>query len=114
MNISKAKAHITMLKSTVMTANDLNSAISFFEKFIEKVQEHKNTSIQWSVEDFEQRAKENNDYRLIAKQEIVEYDKSKFEAALYNMICDHDANLGITWDTIDYYLDTYCRKYGGH
>ena len=38
------------------------------------------------------------------------YDKTKFQAALDRMIDQHDATIGITWDTIDYYLDEYCKK----
>ena len=36
------------------------------------------------------------------------YDRSKFSLALERMDHDHDCNNGITWDTIDYYLDEYC------
>ena len=38
------------------------------------------------------------------------YDSSKFADALDEMIDNHDANNGISWSTIDYYLDTYCNK----
>jgi len=54
----------------------------------------------WSVEDFEHRAEERDN----------EYDSSKFEDALHQMIHKHDATLGISWDTIDFWLDEICLK----
>lgn len=56
--------------------------------------------IVWSVEDFEHRANERDG----------EYDESKFENALEQMIHKHDATLGISWDTIDFWLDELCLK----
>ena len=59
-------------------------------------------TITWSVEDFEGRAVDieaNNDTR---------YDRDRFELALERMISQHDATIGITWDTVDFYLDQYC------
>jgi hypothetical protein len=38
------------------------------------------------------------------------YQKLTFEEALYRMISKHDANFGITWGTVDYYLNEYCTK----
>ena len=61
-------------------------------------------AVWWCVEDFEHRATE---------QEEVEgeqlYDRSKFDDALEGMVADHDCNWGISWDTLDSYLDSYCR-----
>jgi len=59
----------------------------------------------WSVEDFEQRAAEI--------EEDIEggkslYDTNKFEDALHCMVSNHDASLGISWDTIDFWLDEMC------
>lgn len=69
--------------------------------------------IEWSIEDFEQRAKElenaNTDFETDEQVYIPEYDRSKFEQALLDMIHKHDRNLGITWNTIDYYLDEWCK-----
>ena len=106
MDIQKAKAHLAILKSAIMTAQDLNSAIKFFEKFIDEVKDHAVRSITWSVEDFEHRAKENEPH--LESNEC--YDKTKFEDTLYRMILSHDANNGIAWDTVDFYLDEYCLK----
>ena len=63
-------------------------------------------SISWDVADFEGRAleKKGNEWEKY-------YDKSKFEDALERMISKHDAELGITWITIDFYLDEYCKLF---
>lgn len=58
--------------------------------------------VYWSVDDFQCRVNEKENPSL--------YDESKFENALKIMIEKHDANIGITWDTIDYYLDEHCKK----
>jgi hypothetical protein len=62
--------------------------------------------ISWSEEDFEGQAIQNcngaDDWDLY-------YNKDMFIIALHEMISKHDASIGITWDTIDYYLDTYCK-----
>ena len=57
--------------------------------------------IYWSVEDFKSRAVERDKDK---------YDESKFEEALDRMIDKHDATMGISWDTIDFYLDEMCLK----
>jgi len=64
-----------------------------------------NECVRWSIEDFEQVAenKEGNDWEEW-------YDKNRFEEALHAMINKHDATLGINWETVDYYLEEYCRK----
>jgi hypothetical protein len=62
-------------------------------------------SITWSVEDFAERARQ-----LKGKNWRRYYDEDKFDEVLLTMIHDHDCNNGITWDTIDAYLDYQCRK----
>ncbi|HAH22480.1 MAG TPA: hypothetical protein DCL77_01720 [Prolixibacteraceae bacterium] len=64
----------------------------------------KQMSIVWSVDDFEQRAIVHEGYMSPAF-----YDRNKFSIALHEMCKDHDATIGITWDTIDYYLDKHCN-----
>lgn len=56
----------------------------------------------WGIADFEAKAKENE------KSGNIKYDRNLFKAALDKMIDKHDADQGITWYTISYYLDTYC------
>lgn len=65
-------------------------------------------SISWSVDDFQALAIEkcnDNDEQLWGQY----YNKDMFEAALEDMISHHDCSVGITWDTVDYYLETYCK-----
>jgi hypothetical protein len=68
-------------------------------------------SIKWSVEDFESRANELEEFYIENDPNTVLpiYERAVFEDELESMIQHHDCNLGITWDTIDYYLDTYCK-----
>lgn len=58
--------------------------------------------IGWSVEDFKYQASNQEDPSI--------YDETKFKDALDTMINKHDASIGITWKTIDIYLDNYCIK----
>jgi hypothetical protein len=71
----------------------------------EEFEQYKKHSISWSIEDFETQAANRCD----GEWKNV-YDETKFEETLENMIRHHDAIIGITWDTIDYYLEEYCRK----
>lgn len=57
----------------------------------------------WSIDDFELRAKDRE-----VDQEPI-YDRAKFREALYCMINAHDADMGINWDTVDFWLDELCR-----
>lgn len=72
----------------------------------------RDTSVSWSIEDFEHRAEET--WTLHERPSAISwedvYDKDEFEHALISMVNNHDASLGICWDTIDYYLDSYCLK----
>ena len=58
--------------------------------------------IGWSVEDFKYQAHNSPNPSI--------YDKTKFQNTLDIMINKHDANIGITWETIDYYLNEHCIK----
>ena len=72
-------------------------------------------SVTWGVEDFEHQAKQKweyfttNSHSDATKWQDV-YDEEEFEEALEIMINKHDANYGISWDTVDFYLDEYCLK----
>jgi len=80
-------------------------------------------SIKWSLEDFLYRALDMEEPHLTdpnveycdismkdASNYLQKYDPVKFQEALELMINKHDATIGITWDTIDFYLDEYCLK----
>lgn len=62
-------------------------------------------SVIWSVEDFAHKAKELQQKR---PERNYKFDESKYEHALSEMIRKHDANLGITWDTVEIYLLEHC------
>ena len=57
----------------------------------------------WHIDDFEQQAQ-------VAEEPtgLMLFDRTKFQEVLESMIQHHDCNIGITWDTIDFYLDEYC------
>ncbi len=61
-------------------------------------------SIKWGVADFEDRASSRE-----ANNRHLKYNRSKFPHALSEMGRLHDCNNGITWDTVDYFLDEYCN-----
>lgn len=80
-------------------------------------------SIRWSIDDFLQQALlaekvyetdpniEGNQLLIKnAHEYLKKYDPDKFQEALEIMIDKHDASIGITWDTIDAYLDDHCLK----
>jgi len=60
----------------------------------------------WSTEDFKSRAIDRLSGSKVLWEDV--YDESKFEEALHTMIRKADSEYGITWDTIDFYLDEYC------
>ncbi len=62
-------------------------------------------SIPWNVEDFKGRAEQLKEAN--PKKNYI-FDETKFEDALEQMIKKHDANLGISWETVDIYLREYC------
>ena len=80
----------------------LNTVSALLLGLKEEIQQYKRESIRWSISDFKQQANnsENPEY----------YDLSKFPGALELMIEEHDADVGITWDTIQSYLDDHCLK----
>lgn len=68
--------------------------------------------IYWSVEDFEGMAEtmfkglkdeHSEEFKSIDNWEQL-YDKTKFPQMLEKMIKNHDANEGITWQTIEFYV----------
>jgi hypothetical protein len=67
------------------------------------------TSINWTVEEFEYKAIALEEFEQDGDEKPVLYDRTKFENALFRMIEKHDCNNGITWDTIECYLNVYCK-----
>jgi hypothetical protein len=69
-----------------------------YEKLIAEFEQYKKESIKWSVEDF------------ISLEDDYEISWEKAQEALEEMIEKHDANDGITWETIGYYKSIYGTK----
>jgi hypothetical protein len=80
-----------------------NKIVKTFEEFISFEIENSEVHIHVEPKETEEMEAEVNESEIIQR-----YDRTKFELALSNMVRKHDATLGITWDTIDYYLDEYC------
>lgn len=74
-------------------------------KVADELHKLEESCIQWSIEDFEQQA-----YSKKGENWPEYYDRTKFIDALERMIYKHDATIGITWDTVDYYLDEMCTS----
>ena len=50
-------------------------------------------------------------YRLEHDKETPKtYDSTKFQKALELTISNHDAETGITWETLRFYLNEHCLK----
>ena len=73
-------------------------------EFGKQCQNLKDRSVSWSVVDFESRAR-----HIENTLGIRVYKRENFKDALGTMIRKHDCNYGITWDTIDSYLDELCK-----
>lgn len=64
-------------------------------------------SVSWSIGDFKVRAQQLAENK---PERNYIFNESKFEYALEKMIDKHDATIGITWHTVDFYLMQYCLK----
>ena len=69
----------------------------------ELVQKHRDgyRGAYWHVDDFESATQDEDDDTI--------YDRTKFQGALEEMIHTHDANHGISWDSVRYNLNEYCK-----
>jgi len=61
-------------------------------------EQYKLESIKWSANDF------------ISLEDDYDITEEQAQAALEEMIQDHDCNYGITWDTVRYYKTKYGTK----
>jgi len=103
---------ISKLDNTISNLDDENLSSIILNVSIEELKEIKDSLIDlnkrtiiWSILDFEIQASENEGFY---NRENI-YDRNKFQNTLELMISEHDANMGISWDTIDIYLDQYCK-----
>jgi hypothetical protein len=108
--INKLDRAINIFESELLSAKEYNVALKLLKEVKEELPDIHENCIQWCTSDFESRARETEEMEAkINQSEVIQrYDRSKFELALNNMVRKHDCNLGITWDTVDYYLDEYC------
>jgi len=67
-----------------------------YESLLREFEQYKRESIKWSVEDFTEY--EHDKYTI---------NEEQAQEALERMIRKHDACIGITWDTIEYYIGEY-------
>lgn len=106
MNIELAKSNLNSISNYLYLnkESDLNLELEQLIEFIKETEDYYYSSISWSILDFEGKAKE------LEKINKVKYDNSKFKEALFKMVNKHDAEIGITWDTVEFYLDFYCIK----
>lgn len=63
--------------------------------------------VYWNIKDLEMQAATLEEFDSVNEGSI--YDRSKFPLVLERMISEHDASLGINWDTITIYLNEYCK-----
>ena len=79
--------------------DDLEREIDILQEEFEK---HRRTSILWTVDDIIGYYK--NEYK---KPKLLKLTDQKAQDMLIEMINNHDASLGITWDTIESMLDQW-------
>ena len=72
----------------------------YYSRLEKEFEQYRKESVKWSIEDFIGRAKETG-YRI---------SKAKAQDALEDMIHHHDAEYGICWTTLDYYIQQYGTK----
>lgn len=70
---------------------------TLYQTLLQEFEQYKKESVKWSWEDVYE----------VAKQRGVEISKELAQEILEDMIYHHDAELGISWITIDCYLDKY-------
>jgi hypothetical protein len=71
-----------------------------YDKLVEEFEQYKCESIKWSVEDFTMRTQDTG----------WKITKKNAQLALEDMISHHDAEWGIGWHSIDYFIEKYGTK----
>jgi len=74
-------------------------SLNIVEQVCEMLQEISDGAVLWSVEDFLSRAEERG---------VVMSDEQA-RCALRDMVYHHDASVGISWDTLDWYIDEHTK-----
>ena len=70
-----------------------------YEDLLAEFEQYKRESIKWSVEDF-----------TLYEHDKYTINEEQAQEALERMIARHDATMGISWDTIAYYITEYGTK----
>lgn len=86
--------------------NDLLSILEYVENWL-KIKANEFIQIEWSIYDFEDRAKEMEENENGETNQL--YDRSKFPFALKIFEEQHDYNLGLCWADVDFHLNEYCK-----
>lgn len=100
------------------TNGQLGEIIKLFEQAKDYQEEKNKRSIVWSIEDFIIQAMNNWENTKKSFEDIYKdatcwqdvYDETKFQEQLYAMVNNHDAEYGVSWETINFHLDEYCLK----
>jgi len=70
-----------------------------YDKLLKEFEQYKKESIKWGVEDF-----------TMLEVDGYEISDEQAQKALEAMIHDHDANYGITWADVEFYLGLFGAK----
>jgi hypothetical protein len=92
-------------------AGTFNDLLALIAKANQTNEDPDTITITWSIEDFESKAVENeeNEQEEGQDERPILYDRSKFSLALKKMENFYDCNNGITWESVDWYLNEYCQ-----
>jgi len=104
-----------------------NTFKNFLESLIVKYQPQDEAHITWGTDDIEWAARREEIYQLetngrkslaqklesnsrmpIPRKHLI-YDRKKFKEILHMMVNNHDSNEGVTWATVESYLDDHCK-----
>lgn len=100
---------------------------NFLQSLITKYRPANEAHITWGTDDIEWAARKEEIYQLetngkkvlagklesdsqmkIPSKHLI-YDRKKFSEILHMMVDNHDSNEGLTWATVESYLDDHCR-----
>lgn len=98
--------------------DEINQIVSLLENQESYLENLSKRCIIWGVDDFISQAEERwnftkdsfGDIYINATKWQDIYDEAEFEYALEKMIDKHDAEYGISWESINFYLDEFCLK----
>jgi hypothetical protein len=84
-----------------------NEGISYeLKRNVEKALNANSCAVWWSIDDLEDYA--NRDEEAQGAEVGSIYDRSLFRDVLHDMCNDSDPECGVTWYTVEHYLNEYC------